>query len=154
MKIPEVVTEAVESPRAAGKLNQFRLDEHGREILDSRPMEPPVGYVKRESISDQIRRMVLQVSQEIASNEVESLEESNDFYVEDDPGSAAISPTFMRSISGSVIVLYGVGFTPISRSLALLRSLRNHAGKSPIGQGGSATIVLYFFCMSSPKTLS
>ena len=88
MKIPEVVTEAVESPRAAGKLNQFRLDEHGREILDSRPMEPPVGYVKRESISDQIRRMVLQVSQEIASNEVESVEEANDFYVEDDPGSA------------------------------------------------------------------
>ena len=35
----------------------------GGEILDSRPMEPPVGYVKRESISDQIRRMVLQVSQ-------------------------------------------------------------------------------------------
>ena len=88
MKIPVIVTAGLEEHRSEGKLNRFRLDDHGREILDSRPMEPPVGYVKRESISDQIRRMVLQVSQEIASNEVESLEESNDFYVEDDPGSA------------------------------------------------------------------
>ena len=30
MKVPEVVTEGLEEHRSEGKLNRFRLDEHGR----------------------------------------------------------------------------------------------------------------------------
>lgn len=87
MKIPETVLPTGENQVSAGKLNRFRLDENGREILDSRPMEPPVGYQKRESISDQIRRMIHQASLEAAQAGAETAEEANDFYIADDPGS-------------------------------------------------------------------
>lgn len=88
MKLPDKVVEGKEDQVSAGKLNRFRLDENGREIVDSRPMEPPVGYVKRESITDQIRRMIRQASIEAEQAGAESEEEANDFYMEDDPASA------------------------------------------------------------------
>lgn len=87
MKIPEIITPSEEEQVRAPKLSAFRLDERGRELVDSRPMEPPIGYQKRESIADQIRRMIHQVSQEAAQAGEESLEEANDFYMEDDPSS-------------------------------------------------------------------
>ncbi|QXP44184.1 MAG: hypothetical protein [Arizlama microvirus] len=87
MKIPEQITPSNEDPVSAGKLNRFRLDENGREICDSRPMEPPVGYEKRESVTDQIRRMIQQAAKEVEAAGAESLEEANDFYISDDPGS-------------------------------------------------------------------
>lgn len=92
MKIPEQIIPSGEEHARAPKLSAFRLDQRGRELVDSRPMEPPVGYVKRESITDQIRRMIHQVSQEQAAAGEESLEEANDFYMEDDP-SSLLPPT-------------------------------------------------------------
>lgn len=88
MKLPDKVVEGKEDQVSAGKLNRYRLDEKGREIVDSRPMEPPVGYVKRESVTDQIRRMIAQASIEASQAGAESEEEANDFYMEDDPASA------------------------------------------------------------------
>lgn len=92
MKIPEQIIPSEEEHVRAPKLSAFRLDEKGRELVDSRPMEPPIGYVRRESITDQIRRMIHQVSQEAAAAGEESLEEANDFYMEDDP-SSLLPPT-------------------------------------------------------------
>lgn len=87
MKIPEKVLPNINEQVAAPKINAARLDALGREIVDARPMEPPLGYVRRESLSDQIRRMVLQVSEEAANQGAESFEEANDFYIDDDPES-------------------------------------------------------------------
>lgn len=88
MKIPERTTPSNEENLSAGKLNRYRLDDYGREICDDRPMEPPVGYVKRESVTEQIRRQIHQASLEAASAGAETEEEANDFYMEDDPASA------------------------------------------------------------------
>lgn len=88
MKLPDKVEKSTESQVSAGKLNRFRLDEFGREIVDSRPMEPPVGYQRRETIAEQIRRMVRQASLEAEQAGAETEEEANDFYIEDDPASA------------------------------------------------------------------
>jgi len=87
MKIPEITTPSDEKNVSGGKLNRFRLDEFGRELVDSRPMEPPVGYQKRESVTEQIRRMIHQASAEAASAGAETEAEANDFYIADDPGS-------------------------------------------------------------------
>lgn len=87
MKIPEQIIENAPSQVSAPKINSQRLDDQGREVFDSRPMEPPLGYSPRESLSQQIRRMVLQASQELAEAGVESIEEANDFYIDDDPES-------------------------------------------------------------------
>lgn len=88
MKLPEKVEPNTEDHVSAGKLNRFRLNEHGQEICDSRPMEPPVGYNRRESVAEQIRRMIRAASEEAAQAGAETEEEANDFYVEDDPASA------------------------------------------------------------------
>jgi len=85
MKTIEKIVPGSEANRSEPKINAHRLDEFGRELVDGRPMEPPLGYMATESIPEMIRRMVLQASREVASDEVESLEEANDFYVEDDP---------------------------------------------------------------------
>lgn len=87
MKIPEKVIETTEVQVSAPKINSHRLDGKGRELVDARPMEPPIGYVRRESLHDQIRRMVLQVSEEAKNAGVETIEEANDFYIDDDPES-------------------------------------------------------------------
>lgn len=88
MKLPEKVETSNEEQVSAGKLNRFRLDALGREICDSRPMEPPVGYQRRETVAEQIRRMIHVASQEAAQQGAETEEEANDFYMDDDPASA------------------------------------------------------------------
>lgn len=42
-----------QKPRA-----NVRLDDHGREICDPTPMEPPLGYNRTPSLAEQIRSMV------------------------------------------------------------------------------------------------
>jgi len=68
------------------KSNLGRLDERGREILDGRPMEPPVGYNPQPSLMEKIRRMVhdAQVQRELAKAGAETFDEANDFDVGDD----------------------------------------------------------------------
>lgn len=62
------------------------LDKAGREILDSTPMQPPVGYQRTKSLAEQIRDMVrseaLRQAAEAAG--AESFEEADDFDVGDD----------------------------------------------------------------------
>jgi len=68
------------------KSNIGRLDEKGREILDGRPMEPPVGYNPQPSLMDKIRKMVhdAQIQRDLEKAGVETFDEANDFDVGDD----------------------------------------------------------------------
>lgn len=58
----------------------------GSEVPDPVPMEPPVGYVRRPSLADQIRDMVRseRLRQEALSAGAESFDEADDFEVGDD----------------------------------------------------------------------
>jgi len=60
------------------------LDEKGREIPNATPMEPPVGYVKRKTIAEQMREMIAAASAEAAQAGAETEEEANDFDVDED----------------------------------------------------------------------
>lgn len=65
-----------------------RLSQKGREVVDSTPMAPPVGYKKSPSIQEQLRAMVVR---ELAAREAlkeqgfETFEEADDFEIADDP---------------------------------------------------------------------
>lgn len=63
-----------------------RLDEYGREIVSPLPLEPPLGYKKTESMSQLVHRMVHDemIRRELASQGIETFEESDDFDVGDD----------------------------------------------------------------------
>lgn len=74
---------------STGELNKKgkRLNEDGSEILDSRPMEPPVGYKAQPSLSEQIRAMVRseQLAAAAEAGGAETFDEADDFDVPDDP---------------------------------------------------------------------
>lgn len=62
------------------------LDENGHEIMDPRPMAPPVGYNRQPSLTEQIRNMVRseKLRQEAEAAGMETFEEADDFEVGDD----------------------------------------------------------------------
>jgi len=60
------------------------LDAAGREIPNPTPLAPPVGYVKRPTIAEQMRQMIRQASYEAANMGAETEEEANDFDVGED----------------------------------------------------------------------
>lgn len=61
-------------------------DERGREIPDPTPMQPPVGYNRQPSLSEQIRAMVVseKLRLEAQAAGLETFEEADDFDVGDD----------------------------------------------------------------------
>lgn len=63
-----------------------RHDKHGRELLDPRPMEPPLGYKRAPSLSEQIRQQVLAHKLEELQAIDETDEEADDFAIDDDLG--------------------------------------------------------------------
>ena len=69
------------------KISAHRLNAAGQEIVDGRPMAPPVGFQPEESVFDRMRQMMRAASLEAAQAGEETLEEANDFYIEDDPQS-------------------------------------------------------------------
>lgn len=58
----------------------------GGEILDPRPLAPPVGYRKQPSMAEQIRDMIRseRLAQEAAAADAESFEDADDFDIGDD----------------------------------------------------------------------
>lgn len=82
------VKEALKSIYDAVQLHPKRkpLTKLGQEVPDPTPIEPPLGYVKQPSISDQIRQMVRseQLRQEARNAGFETLEEADDFDVDDE----------------------------------------------------------------------
>lgn len=61
------------------------LNERGELVPDPTPMAPPVGYRPQPSMVDIIRRQVQLASEEAKRAGAESLEEADDFDVDDDP---------------------------------------------------------------------
>lgn len=60
-------------------------DELGRELPDDTPLELPVGAKRPESMAEMIQRMVrTQLSQHAVSQGMESIDEANDFDVEEE----------------------------------------------------------------------
>lgn len=79
----------VHSPKSSSE----RFDEYGRFIPDARPMEPPIGFKRAPSLSEQIREMVRseQLQRDLRDAGVETFAEANDFYIEDEPDSHPMS---------------------------------------------------------------
>lgn len=61
-----------------------RFSEDGHEILNPTPVAPPLGYKKTLSLAEQIRQQVRQLKH-IDDDEPETLEEADDFDIEEDP---------------------------------------------------------------------
>lgn len=67
------------------KLRTAMLDSKGREILNPKQMQIPVGMKKPQSLQDQIKKILREeVSMQAQAQEKESWEEANDFDVKDD----------------------------------------------------------------------
>lgn len=64
----------------------LRQTADGREIPNSTPMEPPIGYKKQPSIFDQVRAMVRsdKLKQEAINAGMETFEEADDFDLDED----------------------------------------------------------------------
>lgn len=62
-----------------------RVDEKGRELVDSKPMQPPVGYRRQPSLAEQIREQVRLAKLELEYEVQETVDEADDFDIPDDP---------------------------------------------------------------------
>lgn len=91
--IVETLDEAVEvnSPGMAARVAAVKahpkgkpLDEYGREVPDSTPVAPPIGYIKQPSLFEQVRQMVTQHQKDLAEAGMETLEEFEDLDIPDD----------------------------------------------------------------------
>jgi len=68
------------------KLAPSRHTPEGHEQLDPKPMQPPLGYKKAPSLSEQIRQQVLAAKLAELDHLEETEEEADDFDVDDDLG--------------------------------------------------------------------
>lgn len=62
------------------------LDQEGREILDTTPIAPPVGFMEQPSMFDIVREMVRseRFKAQMEAEGLETFEEADDFDVDDD----------------------------------------------------------------------
>jgi len=64
-----------------------QYDYLGREKPDPRPVEVPIGRGRAESLADQIKRLVRENLSQVAAREgYETLEEADDFDIDDEEG--------------------------------------------------------------------
>lgn len=68
----------------APKATDIRHDENGGENLDPTPMQPPLGYRRAPTLSEQIRQQVIAAKLDEWSMTPETEEEADDFVVGDD----------------------------------------------------------------------
>lgn len=65
--------------------DRVRIDDKGREVLDTTPVTLPVRFRRGENISDQVQRLVaMELSKRAAAEGYETFDEANDFDVGDD----------------------------------------------------------------------
>lgn len=69
------------------------LDENGREILDQTPVSLPLNYDRPEPLHLRIRRMILEATAAQKGDDVETIDDANDFLIPDDPSSFDTSYT-------------------------------------------------------------
>lgn len=63
------------------------LDANGREILDQTPVSLPLHYDRPEPLHMRIRRMILEATADQKGDDVETIDDANDFLIPDDPSS-------------------------------------------------------------------
>lgn len=68
------------------KFTTERHDKDGAEILDPRPMQPPLGYKRAPSLAEQIRQQVIASKLDELANLAETEEEADDFEIDDELG--------------------------------------------------------------------
>lgn len=68
----------------AGKLTRLRHNAKGEEILDPKPIAPPLGYKPSLSLAEQIRRQVIAAKLEALQELAETDEEADDFNIDDE----------------------------------------------------------------------
>lgn len=62
-----------------------KFNERGEELMDSRPLDIPIGFKRPETLAETIQRMVRnEASRVAAANDMETFEEADDFDVGDD----------------------------------------------------------------------
>lgn len=85
MSLSERIKSALRfSGRVDTRIRDVKLNEAGSEILDSTPMEPPLGYVAQPSMFDVMRKMISDRERELSAAGFETPEEADDFDVDDD----------------------------------------------------------------------
>lgn len=85
--IKKVVDLVKNSLRKSGRAERKRfgaLDANGAEILDSTPMDPPIGFNPQPSMFDIMRAQMAQYHADLAKQGYETPEEADDFEVEGD----------------------------------------------------------------------
>lgn len=67
-------------------MSKWRCDEEGNEIVDSTPMQPPVGLKRPRDLMDSVRSLIRSemFNRQMAAAGHETFEEADDFEVEDD----------------------------------------------------------------------
>lgn len=75
---------AVECHQREISVQQKYLDALGREVPNSTPMQPPIGYKRAPTIQEQMRAMIRQVSEEAHMAGAETEEEANDFDMDEE----------------------------------------------------------------------
>lgn len=75
-----------QDPTYDAETGEMIVNEKGQEVPDPTPMAPPVGYVKQQSLAEQIREMVRseKLRMEVEAQGLETFEEADDFDVGDD----------------------------------------------------------------------
>jgi len=68
------------------KKSPLRHNKNGEELLDPTPMQPPLGYKRTPTLSEQIRMQVMQMKHDLLTDKdiAETEEEADDFEVGDD----------------------------------------------------------------------
>lgn len=107
-------------------------DAEGREILDTTPIAPPVGFTKEPSMFDYVREMVRseRLRQEAEAQGFESFEDADDFDVGDD-----VDPTtpYENDFDPDVRELYAAGRSEVDRrSKAKEKSVSDDQSESGI----------------------
>lgn len=85
--IKEVVAAVKNALRFEGRGERKRfgaLNGKGAEVLNSTPMQPPIGYNPQPSMFDVMRKMIHDHQAELAQAGLETPEEADDFDVDDD----------------------------------------------------------------------
>jgi len=82
---PSHDTTATSTVERAPKLSPLRHDATGGEVLDPQPMQPPLGYKKQLSLTEQIRQQVRLHALSLEDNDItETDEEADDFEIGED----------------------------------------------------------------------
>lgn len=88
---------AKDTAKKMNKLLTSTLDKKGREILNPTPMAVPVGLKQPTSLRDQIKSIIEnEMSIQAAQQNMETLEEANDFNVVDDFDNQIIDSQYQK----------------------------------------------------------